>query len=68
METIQEQLTRVQSAIAAIESGAQEYGIGSRRVTKADLKVLYDREASLKQQLAFESIGTTRAYARWPTR
>ncbi|MBP2657888.1 MAG: hypothetical protein H6Q69_920 [Firmicutes bacterium] len=68
METLENQLTRVQAAIAAIESGAQEYGIGSRKVTKGDLKTLYDRESSLKQQLAYESVGTTRAYARWPTR
>ncbi|BBB91046.1 MAG TPA: hypothetical protein PKA28_10785 [Methylomusa anaerophila] len=68
METLVQQLERVQTAIAAIESGAQEYGIGSRKVTKGDLKTLYEREASLKQQLAYETVGTTRAYARWPTR
>ena len=68
METVTQQLERVQAAIAAIESGAQEYTIGSRKVTKGDLKTLYDREASLKRQLAYESVGTTRAYARWPTR
>lgn len=68
MEMLQEQLVRVQAAIAAIESGAQEYGIGSRSVRKGDLKTLYEREANLKQQIAYESLGTTRAYARWPTR
>jgi len=68
MEALQEQLERVQAAIAAIESGAQEYGIGSRNVRKGDLKTLYAREAILKQQIAYETLGTTRAYARWPTR
>lgn len=68
METLQEQLERVQAAIAAIESGAQEYGTGRRTVRKGDLKTLYEREANLKQQIAYETIGTSRAYARWPTR
>jgi len=68
VETLEQQLERVQSAIAAIESGAQEYGVGSRKVTKGDLKTLYDREAKLKQEISCEAIGTTRAYARWPTR
>lgn len=68
VETLQTQLARVQEAIATIESGAQEYYIGSMKATKGDLKTLYDRELSLKQQIAYEEIGTTRAYARWPTR
>ncbi len=72
METLQGQLERVQSAIAKIESGAQEYGTGKRTVRRGDLKVLYDREMSLKQQIADEVLATsgatTRAYARWPTR
>lgn len=68
MQTLQQQLERVQEAIADIESGAQEYGIGSRKVTKGDLKTLYEREATLKQQISYESVGTARAYARWPTR
>lgn len=68
MENLQEQLARVQDAIAAIESGAQEYGIGSRSVKKGDLKTLYGREAYLKMQISSESGMTTRAYARWPTR
>lgn len=68
MDTLQQQLERVQAAIAAIESGAQEYDIDSQNVTKANLKTLYEREIFLKQQIAYENIGTTRAYARWPTR
>ncbi|CVK18471.1 hypothetical protein [Sporomusa sphaeroides] len=68
METLQEQLARVQAKIAAIETGAQEYGIGSKNVVHANLKTLYEREAALKQQISYESLGTTRAYARWPTR
>lgn len=66
-ETLQEQLERVQSAIAAIESGAQEYSIGGRRVRKADLPVLYEREKDLLTRIDAEQYGT-RAYCQWPKR
>ncbi len=56
-ETLLQQLIRVQRAIAIIESGAQEYQIGNRRLTKADLKTLYDREAALKQAISAEENG-----------
>lgn len=52
METLEMQLERVQSAIAAVESGAQSYQIANRRLTKADLATLYTRETSLKAQIA----------------
>ena len=52
METLEVQLERVQTAIAAIESGAQEYRIGNRSLTKANLATLYARESSLKAAIA----------------
>lgn len=38
---LNERLSQLENAIMAIENGAQEYQIGSRRVRKADLKILY---------------------------
>lgn len=35
-----------------IEDGAQEYTIGNRRLIRADLKTLYDRENALQNELA----------------
>lgn len=55
METLETQLERVQAAIAAIETGAQEYQIENRRLTRADLSTLYKREASLKNAIAAAS-------------
>jgi hypothetical protein len=55
--TTQEQLDQVRSAITAIETGAQEYQVGGRRVTKADLKTLYERERVLMQRLDIETNG-----------
>lgn len=52
METLETQLARVQEAIAAIESGAQEYQIANRRLTKANLATLYARESMLKAEIA----------------
>lgn len=51
-ETIKQQLRRVRLAISRIEEGAQEYTIGNRRLTRADLKTLYDRENALQNALA----------------
>ena len=51
-ETLERQLRRVRIAIARIEDGAQEYTIGNRRLTRADLKTLYDRENALQNALA----------------
>lgn len=58
METLETQLERVQRAIAAIEDGAQEYQIGTRKLTKGDLKTLYDREASLKAAIVEQNGGS----------
>lgn len=51
-KTIKDQLRRVQLAISRIEEGAQEYIIGNRRLTRADLKTLYQRETELQNKLA----------------
>jgi hypothetical protein len=64
IETPEQQLERVQAAIRAIESGAQEYTIGGRTVRKSDLKMLYEREKELLRRIDIDTNGT-RAYARW---
>lgn len=55
--TIVEQLQQVNDAIAAIEIGGQEYQIGTRRLKRADLSLLYQRQRELQQQLATENEG-----------
>ena len=60
MATYQEQLDSVQSAISAIESGAQSYSISGRSMSKADLGVLYDREERLLKKVARSSRGGIR--------
>lgn len=57
--TTQEQLTQINTAISAIESGAQEYTIGSRRLRRPDLSVLYQERRQLQQQLIQEYAGDT---------
>ena len=52
--TTQEELQQVNNAIAAIEIGGQEYQIGSRRLKRADLSVLYKRQKELKDQFEVE--------------
>lgn len=52
MDTLEIQLERVQTAIAAIETGAQKYEINKRSITKADLATLYSRETQLKAAIA----------------
>ncbi|WP_218109935.1 hypothetical protein [Oligoflexus tunisiensis] len=50
--TLEEQLKSVQQAIARVEDGGQEIDIevnqNRRRVSRADLRDLYRREAQLK--------------------
>ncbi|HJF32811.1 MAG TPA: peptidylprolyl isomerase [Sporosarcina psychrophila] len=53
--TIQEQLQQVNDAIAAIEIGGQEYQIGSRRLKRADLSLLYNRQKDLQAQVEYEN-------------
>lgn len=57
LEILQTQLTNVRTAIVAIETGAQEYQIANRRISKADLATLYKREAELKASIARLSEG-----------
>jgi hypothetical protein len=57
MSTLQERLQRVQAAIEAIETGAQEVTYENRSVTKADLKTLYEQEKYLEQRVARQSRG-----------
>ena len=60
MRTLEQQLKDVQRAIEKIETGAQEYefevspgdgGSAKRKVRRADLKMLYKREAFLKREI-----------------
>ena len=50
--TLEVQVQRVRVAIAAIVGGAQEYKIGNRSLTRANLSTLYARESSLKNAIA----------------
>lgn len=53
--TTNEQLQQVNDAIAAIEIGGQEYQIGSRRLKRADLSLLYKRQKELQAQVEYEN-------------
>jgi hypothetical protein len=55
--TILEQLNQINQAITAIENGAQEYSIGSRRLRRPDLSVLYNERRLLQQQFSEENSG-----------
>ena len=66
-ETLEVQLDRVQTRIAAIESGASEYQIGSRRLKNHELATLYAREKDLLNRIAMKSSGNT-AYMGRPIR
>lgn len=63
IKSLEEQLASVQEAIEKIEMGAQEYQIGNRRLTRADLKTLYSREAALRSAIAAQN-GQNVSYAR----
>ncbi|MCI1478110.1 MAG: peptidylprolyl isomerase [Clostridium beijerinckii] len=52
--TTEEQLEQLNEAISTIENGAQEYQIGSRRITKASLSTLYSERLRLNNQLENE--------------
>lgn len=53
----QEMLNQVNAAIMAIAVGGQSYKIGSRSLTRADLKQLYAMKNDLTAQLAAENSG-----------
>lgn len=59
-ETYAVQLDRVQTAIKAIEERGQAYEIEGRRLTRGDLKTLYDRERELRRNVAREARGGVR--------
>ena len=60
VESYTTQLERVQDAIAAIESGAQEYWVAGRKLMRADLATLYAKEKWLRQMVERESRGGIR--------
>ena len=53
----QEMLDQINAAIMAIAVGGQSYKIGSRSLTRADLKQLYAIKNDLTAQLASERSG-----------
>lgn len=54
---VQEMLDSVNAAIMAIAVGGQSYKIGSRSLTRADLRQLYDIKNDLTAQLMTEKSG-----------
>lgn len=50
--TAAEMLESVNKAICAVLTGGQSYKIGSRQLTRADLKMLYDMKNDLTAQIA----------------
>lgn len=57
---INEDLDKINKAIEAIEGGAQEYQIGSRRIRKADLSILYSERRRIRQEIDDQNgYGTT---------
>lgn len=54
-DTLAQKLARVQTAIAAIESGAQSISVEGRTYTRANLQTLYDREDQLELKIAREA-------------
>lgn len=55
--TNQEMLDSINAAIIAIAVGGQSYKIGSRSLTRADLKQLYAIKNDLTAQIAAEQSG-----------
>lgn len=56
--TTEDMLQQVNEAIMAIAVGGQSYKIGSRSLTRADLKQLYAIKNDLTAQLASENSGS----------
>lgn len=52
--TLEEQLKQINDAITAIEIGGQEYQIGTRRLKRADLSLLYQRRKEIEAQINYE--------------
>ena len=60
VESYSTQLERVQSTIAKIEEAGQAHDINGRRLTRADLDVLYKRERWLRRMASREDRGGIR--------
>jgi len=54
-QTLAQKLASVQTAIAAIESGAQSVSVTGLSYSKGNLKDLYEREARIERQIAKQS-------------
>ncbi|MHC1758316.1 MAG: peptidylprolyl isomerase [Negativicutes bacterium] len=50
--TVQEQYDQLNTAIGAIENGAQEYRVGNRTLRRADISMLYSERRRIQQELA----------------
>ena len=59
LEELREELQEVRAAIKAIVTGAQEYQIGNRRLSRTDLSTLYAQRARLKAEIARQENGAT---------
>lgn len=57
IESYEEQLERVQAAIAAVETKNQSYALGGRSMTRANLHELYEREKYLRRMIARQQRG-----------
>ncbi|TCL37249.1 hypothetical protein EV210_106118 [Anaerospora hongkongensis] len=71
MSIVRELLLQVETAIAALITGAEEMQISGRRYRKTDMEKLRVMRKSLQEELFYEQFaagGTTRAYAAWPLR
>lgn len=55
MATTKEMLEQVNDAITAVMAGGQSYKIGSRSLTRADLRELYKIKNDLQAQLSQEA-------------
>lgn len=51
LNRLREQLEQLNKAILAIQNGAQEYSIGTRRLKRADLGLLYKERDRLEREI-----------------
>lgn len=71
MSIVRELLSQVETAIAALITGAEEMQISGRRYRKTDMEKLRVMRKNLQEELFYEQLaagGATRAYAAWPLR
>lgn len=54
-QTLAARLASIETAITAIEAGAQSYSIADRTYTRGTLKTLYDERRQLIKEIAEES-------------